>query len=357
MRHERRRRLLSDDADQGDSAPIRLASGSGETGDAQQTYSDAAREARKRSVCTLLPLSRLAIALYLSACLAAVGACLGLHVLAAMLEPRFGKEAVAALCLDAPASLGRWLASTLLGLAAATATFIYSLRRHRLDDYHGRYRVWILAAIVCLVLSLAESTAMTALIRAMVRQGTDWAHIRFNVVWPATVAVLATAMGLRLAIEMRRCRPALAAWALSGLSFVTSAAVYWRWPVIVGEASMPIWGRGSWLTGYLLVLATFFLYSRHVQLDVAGRSALPAKRKRKKPVDVPQEAAAEAVPRKTALKLRTDLDPVGTAGREPARANESKAAAVSLKTDLQPERQHLSRAERRKQRQERRMAS
>ncbi len=357
MRHERRRRLLTDDVDRDDAATIRLAGGSGEAGDALQTYSDAAREARKRGVYTLLPLSRLAITLYLSACLAAVGACLGLHVAAAALEPRLGAEAVAALWLDRPASLGRWLASTLLGLAAATAAFIFSLRRHRLDDYHGRYRVWILAAAVCLTLSLAESTALAALVRAVVRLGTDWAHVRFGVVWPAAVAVLAIAVGLRLAIEMRRCRPALATLGLAGLSFVTTATVFWQWPVIVSEASAPIWGRGSWLVGYVLVLATFFIYGRHVQLDVTGRSAAPAKPRRKKPVDAPSDSVVESAPRKPTLKLRTDLDPVTVARSEPARASESKPNGETMKNDLQPERQHLSRAERRKQRQERRIAS
>ena len=357
MRHERRRRLLTDDTDHGDAAPIRLASGSGEAEDAQHTYSDAARAARMRGVCTLLPLSRMAIALYLSACLAAVGTCLGVHLAAAALEPGLGKEAVAVLRLDGPASLGRWLASAVLGLAAATAVFIYSLRRHRLDDYHGRYRAWILATMVCLILSLAESTALTALVRALVRLGTDWAHVRFDVLWPAATAVLASAVALRLAIEMRRCGPALTTLGLSLLSFVASAAVYGQWPVIVSEAAAPFWGRGCWLTGYLLILASFFLYGRQVQLEVAGATAVPTRPKRKKPVEQPKDSAAQPAPRKMALKLRTDLDPVAVANSEPARTSESKPAAVTLKTEPQSERQHLSRADRRKQRQDRRMAS
>jgi hypothetical protein len=305
-------------------------------------------------VSTLLPLSRVAIALYLSACLAAIGACLGLHSIAAWLEPRLGKDAVAALRLEGPGTLGRWLASTLLGLAAATAAFTYSLRRHRLDDYHGRYRSWILAAAACVLASLAESTDLAALGRATVRLGTDRVSLRFDAVWPITIAILAGGVIVRLAIEIRRCGPALATLTLASLGFIASAAVHWQWPISVAESALPYWGRGTWLTGYLLVLATFFLYGRHVQLEVAGAGILPARPKRKKS-EPAKDAAVEPAAKKPALKLRTDLDPVAATGSESARAAAPKA--MPLASEMDSERSHLSRAERRKQRQERRLAS
>ncbi len=365
LRPERRRRLLTDDAEiAGDSPPIRLAGGgSSDVGETAQAYSKAAHEARKRQVHTLFPFSRLAIVLYIGACLIAVGGCLGLHVTAASLAPLLGAEAVVALRLEAPASLGRWLASTLLGLTAATAVFIYTLRRHRLDDYHGRYRVWILAAAVCLTLSLAESTRLLELGRAVARLATEWGHLRFEIVWPAAIGLLGTALGIRLALEMRRCTAALMMLGIATLGFATAAAVYWQWPVAVEPSVAPLSSRGSWLIGYVFVLATFVVYGRQIQLDVAGATLSSAKNKREKPVAVPKEMAVkETAPRKPALKLRTDLDPVDVTPleKEPIKPTETKPGpAINAISDSSsgPPKQRLSRAERRRMARETRKAS
>ena len=46
----------------------------------------------------------------------------------------------------------------MLLLASATCLLIYSIRRHRIDDFRGRYRIWLAASAACLVLS-ANSVA------------------------------------------------------------------------------------------------------------------------------------------------------------------------------------------------------
>jgi hypothetical protein len=91
-----------------------------------------------------------------------------------------------------------------------------------------------------------------------------------------------------------------------------------------------------------------------VQLEVAGAAALPAKPKRKKrPVE--DESAGDAGPRKPALKLRTDLDPVQQSS---APAAESKSPVIAgNRLEESTIRAPLSRADRRKMKQERRMAS
>ena len=363
LRHDRRRRLLADDADAPvDSPPIRLAGDdTGNSGAAAHAYADAAREARRRPLHTLLPLSRLAISLCIGACLVGVAATLGLHVAATSLAPRLGEEAVVGLRLETPGSIGRWLASTLLGLTAATALFIYSLRRHRLDDYHGRYRVWIVMALACTVLSLAESTRLVALVRALVRLGTDWGQVRLDIVWPSLIAVLGIGLGVRLAFELKRSVPALLSLVSAALCFAISTAVFWQWPIAVNQMSAPLWGRGTWLLGYVLVLTTFVVYGRQVQMHVAGASALPAKRKRKKPAEAPSEPSKPAAPRKPALKLRTDLDPVEVSEPTPSAAKAKETSPATLSTTASnnsgDSQKRLSRADRRRMARETRMAS
>ena len=57
-----------------------------------------------------------------------------------------GGAPVAALDLAAKGSLGCWFSSLLLLAAAAVAILVYAVRRHRTDDYQGRYRIWLWAA-------------------------------------------------------------------------------------------------------------------------------------------------------------------------------------------------------------------
>jgi hypothetical protein len=351
MRTERRRRLLTDEAELGDGepAPIRLAEGGGVHG-----YSDAGRAARERAISSLVPCGRLSISLAMACCLLAVGACLGVHLSADWLAVKLDENAAAAVRLDAPASLGRWLGSTLLGLASALALFIFSLRRHRRDDYHGRYRVWISLALVCMVVSLVESTGLAALAKAGVRLAAERGELRFDIVWPATVATLLALVGARLAIEIRRCTAGLVAMVAAGSCFAFSASVYHAWPVRWDAATMPLWARGSWLLGYVFVLATLLLYSRYVQLEVTGQAAAPAKPKRRKKV-ADEETSEQTAPRKTALKLRTDLDPVQTSTTPAAEAKSSQDAG-STRDEEHSSRASLSRADRRKMKQERRMA-
>jgi hypothetical protein len=351
MRTDRRRRLLTDEAELGDGepAPIRLADAGGVQG-----YSDAGRAARERALSSLVPFGKFAIALAVGCCLLAVGGCLGAHLAADWLAARLGDEAAAPVRLDAPASLGRWLASTLLGFAAALALFIFSLRRHRRNDYHGRYRAWISLTLVCLTVSLVESTGLAALAKGVVRIAAERGELRFDIVWPANVAILLALVALRLAIEIRRCTAGLVAMVAAGSCFAFSASVYHAWPVTWDAATMPLWARGSWLLGYVLVLTTLLLYSRYVQLEVTGQAITPAKPKRRKKV-ADEEATEQPAPRKPALKLRTDLDPVQTS-TAPAAESKSSHVATSTRDEEHSSRSSLSRADRRKMKQERRMA-
>lgn len=365
--HERRRRRFLDDTPDVSSGESRhagpLAGGAaGVVGSPEKSYTDAAKLARQRAICTLLPARMLTIALAVGACLTMVGACLSLHVGSPAPASLVPAEDVAFLRLDAPGSIGDWLASTLLVVAGVLAVFIYSLRRHRIDDYHGRYRVWIWIMAVCLVASLAETTGLGRLARAICRLAADWSRVRNDVLWPATVSLVAAAMGLRLFFEIRKCRWAVAALAATGLGFLVAAAAGRDWPTPWTETGKPLLARGSWLAGYVFVLATFLLYARHVQLDVTGSLSVRVKRRRpavKSPPGDDNQSEPSEPPAKPALRLRTDLDPVESSS---VGASRSQAVADSHAPDTaranaaisipQKSTNHLSKTERRRLRRE-----
>jgi len=364
---DRRRRLLPEDAARSAAAPdMRVTDG----GDAQQLYSDAARAARQRGIHSLVPLRGWMLALAISGMLLAVGGLFGLHLAADRMQATLGRAAAGSLRIDRPASLSAWLASTLLAAAAGLSLFIFSLRRHRIDDYHGRYRMWILVAMACAVGNLFEASSLAAIVHSLCSAACGATGLRADLIGPAAMTTLVAGLVLRLGIEIRRCAPAMTTLVLACLAFGVAAATNFGWPVAHSPAMFPLWLRGSWLLGYVLLVTTLLLYSRRVQLEVAGAVALPVRVKRKKPAsktadaDDEESRIAERPARK--LKLRTDLDPVDrsadadeqTAAPAPKLALGGKSPAASSSGDHSNDAKRLSRADRRKLRHEQhRMAS
>ncbi len=360
---DRRRRLLSEDTAVSAAAPVVRVS---DAANRKQLYSDAARAARGRGLHALVPLRGWVLLLWGLCLLGGVGGLLGLHFLAERVEPMLGKGAVHSLRLDAPGALSAWLSAAMLAAATGLALFIYSLRRHRIDDYHGRYRCWLLVALACAVANLFEGTSLASLAKSLCDQGCAAAGVRAEVVWPAGIAGAVSGVLLRLAIEVRRARGALATLLLSAVGFSGAVASHFGWPIERSALTLPLWERGSWLLGYALLLVSLLLYSRRVQFDVAGLGVLPARAKRKKAAPSADDSAAERPTPKTKLKLRTDLDPIEPAADDDTSPDGSKlvlgasdkAPASSASRQSAAGSKRLSRAERHKSRQqEQRLAS
>jgi hypothetical protein len=189
-----------------------------------------------------------------------------------------------------------------------------------------------------------------------------------SVAWPAGVALLLTAVAVRLLFEVRRCRLATVALATSASFFLLAWAAECAWFIDVSDVTRPLVHRGSWLVGYVFVLATFLLYARHVMLEIEGLIALaPAKAKRRKtkpPARDKTDSPSAEPSHKPALQLRTDLDAVAkpataSAQRSPAGPVVNKTIAAAANPSLSAHElagRGLSRAERRRLRRDARMA-
>jgi len=357
LRNDRRRRLLAEEGtDEPEARPaVRLAT---DTRSGKTNYAASAESARQRGLHTLVPARFPTIGLSVTLALLGIVGCGLLHWAADASTEALTAEELAALRYDGPGAMSRWFASTLLGLASAVSLFIYSLRRHRIDDYHGRYRVWLWTAMACLIASLAETTDIEHLLSGLARAASPTHDAPNHWLWSGMQAMIAGAVGLRLCVEMRRSRWALALMTLAAASFATSVAMANRWPAPLEAYLVPLLSRGVWLTGYVWVLTTFLFYARHVQMEILGVTSLTAKRKKAAAKVVAAAAKEENRPAKSSLKLRTDLDPVESTP-EPTKARPAEVAPTRPMESSNPTQQNGggSRAERRRQRHESRMAS
>ena len=135
------------------------------------------------------------------------------------LAPMTTDGRVAAFDLDGEGSLAVWFSSTTFLLAACAAVIVYTVRRHKTDDYNGHYRVWLWAAMCWLVLSIDETSSLHEGFKEMMTQVTGTRLMGDGSMWwVIAYFFLLGAVGTRLVVDMRSCR-------LSTASMVNGCAV------------------------------------------------------------------------------------------------------------------------------------
>ena len=197
-----------------------------------------------------------------SATLAAIGRCLDLH---------------------GPFSLGGWLAELCLIAAAATALSVRQMRRHRRDDYQGRYRAWGWLAALFTLTACAGRVPLGPLFAALlsdatgVRPGPDgmgW--------WVAASTLLFTSVCLWALLPLHE-RVTTALWLSLCLSaWAAAAACPW-----LAQSRAPdeggLWlaiGTTCWIAGGFLAEISMLAAARSVLREVRGLSAIPSDRRR-----------------------------------------------------------------------------
>ena len=178
---------------------------------------------------------------------------------------------VAALDLDGEGSLAVWFSSLTLLLASVTAVLVYTVRRFRRDDYHGRYRVWIWAAAVFLVMGIDETASLHEGFKEMMTwltgnrvfgDGSIW--------WVVAYFFVLGPVGSRLVADMRE-----SGWSI--MAIFAAAACYIVAVVTQLEGILPQAGaqavmleEGMEMLGNVFLFLAMLLHARHVILDAEG---------------------------------------------------------------------------------------
>jgi hypothetical protein len=178
---------------------------------------------------------------------------------------------VAAFDLDGEGSLAVWFSSMTLAAAGLVAIVVYTVRRHKVDDYHGRYRIWLWAASCWLLMSLDETASLHEGFKEMMAtvsgtrlfgDGSVW--------WVVPYFFLLGAVGTRLLVDMRCCWLSSATLVLAALCYASAVAAQLGLVLHDGGAREVMFEEGAELFGDLLLLMAMGLHARHVILDAQG---------------------------------------------------------------------------------------
>jgi hypothetical protein len=253
-------------------------------------YSPEALPEHQPSLATLLPTGLGGFALAATGLLALLGAAVGAGLWEALAggtvfgrdTTRFAATLTAARrCLDVHSlsSLGGWLAQICLVSATATALIVRLMRRHRRDDYRGRYRAWgWLAALFTLTASAGQAplgTFFAALVSdatgiTLGPDGMGW--------WVLTAGLAYGAVGLWAVLPLHE-RAATGIWlSLCFSAWAAAAACDWvgHGRELQERAVQAAIGNTCWMAGAVLAAIAMLAAARSVLREVRGLPVRPA---------------------------------------------------------------------------------
>lgn len=303
--------ILTERADRDDETPSPLN---------VRTYHEAASAEWQRRITDLIP-TRCGTVLLLF--LVGIAGIVGIEVLYGQSETwraRFGDASVAALDPVRPASLAGWFSSFLMVVSCITALMIYSIRRHKEDDYRGRYRVWVWAAIVWLLGSMAAAAPMHRLVAAVVADVTGSQLVGSPAIFStAFYAMILSTVIVPVVVDMRHSRMALLTVFVAGACYATAAAIDLGLLLPLVGPFQTICLSAARMGSHLFLLTSLLLFARHVFLEAQGKITVrPARPKREK-------AAVQRRRRKKQPELRVVSDDLGDTVDTMARRTESAA--------------------------------
>jgi hypothetical protein len=274
---QRRRRLLTDELARSGDRP-RCDAWPEEAAAPRQSsaYGDAEFLQRQWRLLDLVPRRLWAIGLVFVALGAMVA---GLEMAYSWMVDRAaaGGMVIVALDLGVKGSLACWLQTLLLLAAAVAAMLVYGVRRHRTDDYQGRYRIWFWAAACWFLMATDQAASLREGFRdaMIVVSGTRlWGD--GSVWWVLAYALVLGAVGSRLLLDVWSCRLSTAALLAAAAGCCLAAANQLGWTWVDGGREQIMVRVGCAMGGSLMLLTAMGLHARYVVLDAEGLLPRPA---------------------------------------------------------------------------------
>jgi len=331
--------------DSPDAAPASAGAAKGPV----RAYSPAVLAERQPRVVDFLPIRPLYVAALILLGLTGIAAIEAIHIHAAgWILPR-GAGQLAALDVSARGSLAAWYSSLLLLLATIGGLITFAIRAHRVDDYRGRYRVWLWTTAALAWLSLDAATGLhdalgLAITMAAGRPAASASlAATATMTWLAIYGLVLGTLGIRLAIEVWPSLPSFAGLLIAGLLYLCGGLMQQGLLIAGTPLAQSVAESTAAMLAHLALTASIGLYARHVYLDATGRlkvyidpdrkRAKPKSRAKLKVVKDDKPGDSEESAEKPAQR------PAAAKSTEPARfgaaaSNNSKPGASIAKSSL-----------------------
>ena len=225
--HSRRRRVFLDESVQSEfsqSAARPVAKSGGTKSKAPKIYADAAKHEEQLKITDLIPRQNILIAAILVGCLIFVGALNYLAINVASWSEVLSDSATETLSFSGSGSLSSWFSSILLMMTSVASLQIYSMRRHRNDDYGGKYRIWVWLAVLFIAASVNCVVDFKSVFQSLA--ATTGYPLGKNILWLLGMKFLVLNLIIvRGLLEIRQSRPATVAVVLAWVAYSIALAV------------------------------------------------------------------------------------------------------------------------------------
>ncbi len=296
-------------------------------------YPDAASAQRQPPLTSLLPQRALTlVALFFGGGLAIAGIELLYARLFVGLAAPF-QNSLAVLDLTGRGNVASWFASLTFIIGAITSTLIYLIRRHRLDDYSGHYRMWQSATVCFIVASFDATTGAHAILQPAMIQLTGKSLHGDGSIWSLLlIGLVVAACLIRLAIEVRSSRVAIAFLCLSVSSYIGFIVTNFLPALATLDLARVVVSSTTLLSGHFCLVYSIALYGRHVYQEAQGTR----RASRTKPVvkEVSEPKKARAASRRQAGSGTKNVR-VDAAHEKPTTAPEPAAVPAISKATVQ----------------------
>lgn len=283
---ERRRRVLRDeiaspsDEEQDDATPA--ATGSASKGPVR-AYGEAVLATRQPKVTDFIPLRPYHQSVLALAGLTTVAAIIAAYTQFADASTGVLSAPLAAFGLRGAGNLAAWFSSLLLAGGSAAALVVFSMRVHRVDDYRGRYRVWLWTAAAMLFASADAATGLHgALGSGLELLAGSGFPVSVDIAWLGLYALAFGPLAIRLGLETWNALPAFSTLCGASLLYLLAGlAAVGLMPGTEGVVGLVAFSTLTMLAHLSAVMA-IVLYARHVHLDAQGRLLVNVQKEKKK---------------------------------------------------------------------------
>ena len=272
-RDDRRRRLLAEDhSAPGGGAAARLVAGRARARRPRKSenYGDAAFMDEQMQLSDLVSRRLWVHGLFAAAAAALIAGLFAAQLWIAKTLPALAGK-LAMLDGQTTGSLVRWMSSLLLLWAGLQSLIVFNVRRHKVDDYQGHYRVWLWGAFCWFLMATDRAASLHDGFQQLMTAATGTRILGDGTIWWALpVALLLGAIGSRLMIDTRASRLMIVGLVLAAACYGAAFATIHQWIMPRGALAALLLCYALPVVGDLLIALSMGLAARHVLLDAEG---------------------------------------------------------------------------------------